>query len=647
MRGALPVAILALLVAAAGRGGAEVAPLKPYGRLVDEVVAFLVSDVGDGGIRTDDGLPDGYPVPPYFYHYAIRQSNMLWSGTSGYPGYASISYPAYTACVAIDAFLDWRRYGGDEEGLRRARAYADWILEHRTPPGDLYGNLPYSTQTDGVMGGGWDDEAIMTDKPAMFGLRLLRLFDVTGEPAYWQGAREIAATLAATQLDGPVADRGRWPFRVRPADGLVTQDYTSHLQPAVRFFDQMATRTGDTTYAGVRDRAWRWLLANPCDPASPVCGRWEAFYEDQSPEMQTGMRDHYSAGQMIVELVRRRPAGWQETALAVVDSIEARYLLLAGGGSGLDPYVPCTLEWEGWRQPTYAASLQFAAATLRLHDALAGDPRRRDSLRDRALAIAAVCSHGQDWRCVAPDGRMFTTVRDIVQATTQVSWYEQDFNTVKYYLELMGLAPELAPDGESHLLRADRPLTAIAYPPAVPGIVYDTAGGAGCELLKVAAPPAAVSAAGAALPALPDTAGSDPGWHFDPAGMLLRVRHADGPVQIVLQTTGVDAGGTGAGGAGDAGPAVAAVRLAAAGAAPGGLRLRLELARAGLATVSIHDARGRLARELLAPTALEPGPHLLAWDGRDRAGRRCPSGVYLARATAGRAGATARLLLVR
>ena len=53
---------------------------------------------------------------------------------------------------------------------------------------------------------------------------------------------------------GP-ADDGRWPFRVIPADGTVTQDYTSHLQPAVRLFDALAQRTGNPAYASARDRA--------------------------------------------------------------------------------------------------------------------------------------------------------------------------------------------------------------------------------------------------------------------------------------------------------------------------------------------------------------------------------------------------------
>ena len=39
-----------------------------------------------------------------------HDGNDLFGSLGGYPFYASVSYPGYTASVAIDAFLDWRRW---------------------------------------------------------------------------------------------------------------------------------------------------------------------------------------------------------------------------------------------------------------------------------------------------------------------------------------------------------------------------------------------------------------------------------------------------------------------------------------------------------------------------------------------------------
>ena len=620
--------------------GAQVSAAKPYAQVVSEVVAFLVSDVGWNGIRTNDNDPGGYPVPPYFYSYAINDGNNLDGNLSGYPGYLSVSYPAYTAAVAIDAFLDWRRWSGDGEGLARARQYADWILEHRTPAGDLYGNLPYSTQTDAVMGGGWDGPAIMPDKPAMFGLRLLRLYDITGEISYLDGAVEIADVLAATQLTGNASDDGRWPFRVVPTDGTVTQDYTSHLTPAVRFFDDMAARTGDPAYALTRDRAWAWLLANPCDPASASYMRWEGFYEDQTPAQQTGYGDHYSGHEMVADLVLRRPAGWEDLATTVFDSLSSRFLV-RGPDVRYDPYVPITLEWFGWPEGTYASSLQYARTALLLYQALEGDPRQDGAWRQDALAMTAACSHGQNDRGNAADGRMFTTVRDLVQHFNIDSWYEQNFNTVKYYLEIMALEPDLAPVTETHILSADAALTSIDYPLDGVFVEYATAGGAGNERIKLPGAPVSVLATDVALPELTAPPVSTPGWHFDGATSILSVYHQSGPVVVTSAISAVPGEDPRAGGS-------TLLKLRMMGpVAAGRSVIGVDLARDGHLDLAVYDVRGRIVRELVTGDWLSAGTHQIVWDGRDRHGRWAASGVYLVRGRSGREVARTRIVQVR
>ncbi len=606
-------------------------PLKPPGQIVGEVANFLRSDVGEGGIRTNDDDPDGYPVPPYFYHYAIRDDNTLWTCGGGYPGYCSVSYPGFTASVAIDAFLALRLYDGDPQWLARARAYADWILEHRTPAGNLYGNLPYSTQTDGVMGGGWDGPAIMTDKPAMIAVRLLRLYDITGDAAYWQGAVQIADVLAATQRTGDVGEDGRWPFRVVPSDGAVTQDYTSHLMPAVRLFDALAQRTGDTTYADARDRAWQWLLHNPCDPASPSYQRWEGFYEDQAPEQQTGKGDHYSAHEMIVELIARRPGGWQDLAITILDTVTARYLE-DGPQSAYAPYVPNTREWTGWPFPTFAATLQYARTALRLWQALDGDPRQDDAWRDRALAMVDVCTYGQDTTGIAADGRMNTSIRDLIVGSFE-SWYEQNFNTVKYLLQIMALDPTLAPNGETHVLSADRALTAIAYGQDGWAVAYATAGdGAGREVVRTADPLRVVLAGGEVLPPLasPDDPGF--GYYYEPLRSVLTIHHAVSPVQVQRDITGM--------------PALpATLRLARPAPNPFNPRttLAFTLPAASRATLVVYALDGRRVRTLVAGW-LAAGTHVAVWDGGDASGRTVASGTYVVRLAAG--GVTASRMVV-
>lgn len=617
---------------------AEVLPTKPYGQIVDQVMTFLISDVGNGGIRTNDNDPGGYPVPPYFYHFAIYDDNDLWSSTGGYPFHSAISYPGYTASLAIGTFLDYYRYSGNPEAVARACLFADWIIEHRTPAGDLYGNLPYSTQTEGEMGGAWDGDAIMTDKPAMFGVSLLRLFDTTGDSLYWYSAEEIAATLAATQLTGAPEDNGRWPFRVRPCDGLVRQDYTSHLQPALRFFDAMAARTGDPLHATVRDRTWQWLLDNPCNPASPSYLHWEAFYEDQDPAQQTGKRDHYSAHEMIVELVRRQPAGWEQTATDILDWAVSLFIM-----DHPDPimgdYVPVMREWEGWMEPTFAATLQFASTALFLFQALEGHVLQDSLYHHWARDMAAVCSHGQNQRGIAADGRMYTTVRDIFSNFTDKSWYEQDFNTVKYVLELMALDPSLAPSDENHLLWSDQLVQWIEYASGDTAVSYEIVSGAGREVLRLIGKPSEVLAAGVPLPTLTAAEDPGPGWHWDHATGVLTVSHDSDPVVVFVTPAGIG-GGLRPGGAtphlrviSEAGTDLPVVEL--------------QLAEPGRITARVYDLRGWMVRTLCSGLQLSAGVTLLSWDGRDDRGLHAAGGVYFLKVSRGDQVASVRLVLLR
>jgi len=334
--------------------------------------------------------------------------------------------------------------------------------------------------------------------------------------------------------------------------------------------------------------------------------------------MQTGKQDHYSAHEMIVELIDRQPDGWQQTAVAIFDSVAARYLVW----DGLGDYVPVTLEWEGWEEATYASSLQFARTALLLYQALDGHPLQRPEFATWAQNMAAACSHGQNFRCVQPDGRMFTTVKDILFLFNIDSWYEQNFNTVKYYLELLCLDPSLAPSDENHMLWSSRAVRSITYPTTGSNLQYEVASGAGREVLKLAAAPLAVLAASEPLPEMetPDQIG--PGYHWDAEASLLTVVHTADPVVVHFSPTAVI--GNDQGGywlepqlevIGAAGTEQAAIRLA--------------LPRAATVNLAVFDLRGRRVRTLLKAAYLAAGNSSLTWYGRDEVGRTVAQGVYV------------------
>lgn len=74
--------------------------------------------------------------------------------------------------------------------------------------------------------------------------------------------------------------------------------------------------------------------------------------------------------------------------------------------------------------------------------------------------------------------------------------------------------------------------------------------------------------------------------------------------------------------------------------------IAFELGAAGPVRVTIHDARGRLVRELVDDVR-GAGAHAVTWDGRDERGRALPSGVYLCRLQGGGTETTSKLVLAK
>lgn len=79
----------------------------------------------------------------------------------------------------------------------------------------------------------------------------------------------------------------------------------------------------------------------------------------------------------------------------------------------------------------------------------------------------------------------------------------------------------------------------------------------------------------------------------------------------------------------------------------GATTLSLDLPRTDRLQVDVHDATGRLVRNVLPPVSLEAGRHQVAWDGRDRFGGRVAPGVYLFRVHGTEARASKKIVVVR
>ena len=456
-------------------------PALPWGAFIDRIAAFAASDMGIENARTD---PATGRVPPYVYHAVVRTD-----GDFNYDG----AYPAFHHSLFIRAFLAAWRYYGDDAWLARARQLADWNLAHSSLPDCLYPNLPYSTVSKGKMGGFMDAEGLQLDKVGWMGLAYLRLAHITGEAKYREGARAIAETLLSVQNED-----GSWYYRVLLHDPKPQAAYTGNQVFNVQFLEAMAKQTGDARYARAAERAWRWLEENPL-----ATGRWASFYEDIAAD--TGSIGNWDPIEAGLTLLGR---GEVQRAAALADWVRICFGTSRNGrGIAID-------EQTQYPVPMNCHTLHWCMLLAGLHQATG-----EEKYRTAAVSAMNVCSYNVlDAGCTPTD--VFVRSTPGGKPDPDI-WYSLNFSPLYYGIDLMAAFPELAPEGENHLLACGAELREIAYGEVA--IRYQTAG-ASEDLFKLMERPVAVT-----------QASGKPEWSWDAGRRLLTVKQNGGPVVIEMK----------------------------------------------------------------------------------------------------------------
>ncbi len=266
-------------------------PLYPYGETITRGMKFLLEDQPTWAVGNKITDEQGNTHPPYFF-YCIAIHRQL-DGV-GWEGNRNTQYPAGHHSYFIQRLLDYYVYAGNEEALRQAEALAQWNIAHSTPLDWPCGGLPYSTAQNGRVGGSFDGDTLMLDKPSIMACAYLRLYRMAGKPEYREAAERIAATLVRTQKPA-----GNWPFRINPQTGKVREAYTSNVIDTIRFFEKLDAMTSKTEHAEAIARAIRWMLAGPAKDMN-----WNGMYEDIGEDKKN--RNNWDCIETACYLVRHR-----------------------------------------------------------------------------------------------------------------------------------------------------------------------------------------------------------------------------------------------------------------------------------------------------------------------------------------------------
>ncbi len=473
----------------------DLIPAFSYSDFISRGMKFLLEEQAtwfQGPPVTDES---GHSLPPYFGHAKLRPDGAVYLEPVAGRG---VVYPAFHHAVAIETFLSYYVYSGDPEALRKARELADWNIAHSTPLDWLYGGMPYSTFTNGVAGGYVDGDAIMTDKPAIMALAYLRLHRATGDTLYHTAAKRIADVLVKHQ-----GDDGSWPFRVNPKTGEVRESYSSSAIYAVMLFDALDAADPGSPYHEPRARALRWVLENPVRTLD-----WRGFYEDvgNAPENRTNFDCIDTACYLIahaeeipnaITLAKKLDAWIEETF------VDREHAYAPAPGVYEQKVCFNLMGVHGMHWAMMAADLYR----------LTGNPAHK---RDVVQVMNYLTYHLQ------PDNRIIVGPgHGITLPEGAPFWYSCHLGPMWYLLEALGKLPELAPAGETHILKTTGGVREIAYGD---GTVIYTANEAGTTTLKLAFNPKVVTADGR-----PPVAGA---WTYDAEQHVGVLVHEAGKVVI-------------------------------------------------------------------------------------------------------------------
>lgn len=388
-----------------------VQPRRPLPEALCDAMQFLKR--ADGGYLP--GRIDG-ELAGYFTSAFVNPDGSRSERPMAFPG----RHHAYF----INTFLLYHNYTGQREWLLRARDLADWNLLHSTPPQAVYSNFPYSTWSRGQPGGSRDVDAIEPDKSAFLATSYLALHKATGDAKYLRGARAVADTLAATQRDD-----GSWPFRVKPEDGIVRQEFGGAPVFYVDSFERLLGYANEPAYRRTYERTLKLMLKRNVEE-----NLWGTYHED----IVLKPNDYLSAEPMsfTAEYLFRRAGDhpeYVEMGRKILRALEERLVHTQGHAAAPAPAVS---EQAGFDHIMPGHTARYCVALARLYSVTGDETAKR-----RALSGFNAVTYMQSE--VGLFRTFFHSVRPNAKNVNRPDWYSQHLYTVCHVLEAAPLLPEL------------------------------------------------------------------------------------------------------------------------------------------------------------------------------------------------------------
>jgi hypothetical protein len=422
--------------------------------------------------------------------------------------------PAGKFAMAAETLVRYHAYSGETWFIEVVRSMLDRLIAYSTPHTYAWPGVPYASAEPvfGVYFGARADGHYVTepDKIAQAALGYLHFYKLTNETVYLDQATHCAAVLGA-KIESGDEHRSPWPFRVDVRDGTVVENYTSHVIPAIRLFDELVDLEADSKslFQDAREIAWNWLQHYPMQN-----NRWKGYFEDIRLDPGNENRDQYSAleaARYIMEYPGQ-DEGWKDHARGLIEWVRQSL--------GAEPFFKAVPIHEqkfcfhvmGSHTARYASACALFAQST-------GETDYAERAR-RSFNWATYMADENGWVRVGIDEPDYHNQ----------CWFSDGyFDYVPHFLDGMACLPESAPLANDHLLQSSSVVQQITYNPL--HIQYRTFDAKAADILRLTFAPMRVECDGRVLPEVSNPS-QECGWSFDPLPGLMHVHHNSHSVEV-------------------------------------------------------------------------------------------------------------------
>lgn len=232
--------------------------------------------------------------------------------------------PAGKFAWATTTLCKYYPYSGQTWMIEIVRKMLDRLWDLRCPDDFAWGGLPYASAHPGTgiyFGARADGEFVTEpDKTAQAGRACLDFYRITGEKRFLEMAESIAHTLAGKIRKGDET-HSPLPFRVNVKNGQVVEEYTAHMLPVVRLFEDLS-ELGFPRYSPLQQQVWQWIEDYPLKNQI-----WKGHFEDIRLDPENQNRDQLSALETARYILEKKDRflHWRETTQKILDWVEVTF----------------------------------------------------------------------------------------------------------------------------------------------------------------------------------------------------------------------------------------------------------------------------------------------------------------------------------